>query len=523
MEYIKDKYDDTIDKSNQLNNDLLGKNHELRNTIYEISELKKVMVNPNLLNKLLSKKYKEQKARMEELVALQSRLEQEIKDLDLELQNLYSSIGNIPNYVTEREKLRTEQVTEDGILVIDGTKPLNVNCVNIRFKEPLTIDDLVLVHATNSFPQNRTIRCAKEKMVGDDIQVAQHRLTTHFAINGRVGNHTLNVWDDMGIIIIDPLNKHIDEISNLLTVDTFKRGDFQISNKAVIMVSEKVFDTIPPEAFSEYTIVKFTGDSITATNKMLLMLGYKPQIVNKDTWASRNNQELFDNFVQEQYPEKRSQIHSGSIESNIETMLKSRDRMIAKMKGLNEINGTNGFSNIPLSELRDFWLFANKDVVGKDDIKEVITDFDSNRFYNMCINYGVSIKNDSISFLGTEDTLELQKNAIEDKNYNKDLYYDLFIQVLGIKPLDFEEYNNSFESLLQENVPEGEDVNRKSAFSYFTNPMSTVGSIILFNGNYYQITEDYIKDLDSVYRKYLLNKEMSFELYNIINSKKVTR
>lgn len=497
---VQDDFDKLEDKKTQLDSELSDKRTELSKIVGELIQLNSEIAKFNFIKKIFSKEYKAKKIKKAALIDKQNETKKvmesllsKLSEINNAIYSLEAVVNSIPDYAKIRRKLLDEKVYKNGILFIDGNSALDSKAVDVPIEGDFCIDDLVLVHASMNMPKNGIIRAAKEKIVElHEIKVAQHRLTTHFALNGRVGNHGYNSWDKMGIIIIDPLKSHIKDVNNLLTVDTYFLGDFHLSDEAIIMIREDLIDSIPKELMSKYKIVMFSGDNITAVNKLLLMLGYKPQTIDAYAWRNHKNQKIVDTFFDKNYPHITKELHFSSFEAKISGRLKERDAIYARTVGLKELNGIKGIDNIPLDVLRKMYLlyyklfFCTSDFV--DNFATIIHFLKSNY---------IVMDDDKIRSLSTEEALKLEVKLKENPNLYDEMYQLLLEKILGIKELQFEELKESYMRTLTELSDRGyKDLDERECFrGYLGNEASGKyqNNIFFINGKYYLLTDDFLK------------------------------
>ena len=136
-----------------------------------------------------------------------------------------------------------------------------------------------MVHATNYFPKNHTIKTSKDSGVmyekyyalipvdGEDKKgyAYSHRNSIHFALNGLVSHVTGgNQWDQMGIIIIEPMKEQIESIRCIRPEDTWTNASIKLSERAIILLSEDEYEKFNQEFLNsntKYNIIKFSNGS----------------------------------------------------------------------------------------------------------------------------------------------------------------------------------------------------------------------------------------------------------------------
>lgn len=136
-----------------------------------------------------------------------------------------------------------------------------------RYYKP-TIDDLVLVRATNVFPVNGIVQPT-------DISDETESQTSNWTLNGT----NLNGKD---FIIIEPFKEQINNstLANINELDTWFDGEVRLSGKAIILMSEETYRMLCYERpnFKEQSknqnIALYRGDDILALKMLLYNKGY---------------------------------------------------------------------------------------------------------------------------------------------------------------------------------------------------------------------------------------------------------
>lgn len=113
------------------------------------------------------------------------------------------------------------------------------------------------------------------------------RNTSHYTINGLVGSHNANDFSGRGVIIMDPLEEHIDDPSlvGMRVEDTYFRGPVKLSKRAILVIPKDAFlsflqDGASVSEMKNYNIVVFEGDEQDAVRTVLNGLGYNSFMVN---------------------------------------------------------------------------------------------------------------------------------------------------------------------------------------------------------------------------------------------------
>lgn len=533
--FKKTKYDvftENEEKSKNLIRDINRYKIELQQIQNQIDELDNQISKYNFFSRLISNNYKKLVLKKENYIKEKEKLEKEISETDKEYNNIINEIKNFnkkiitPNqlmnkYIEIRNELLSNAKFDDGILYIDGDDSLNSKTINIKFDYDFNLDDLVLVHATDYMPQNGIITSSENKKItSDGITFYQHRKTIHFAINGRVGNHTKNNWDDKGIIIIDPIKEHINEITNFLTVDTYFSGSFKLTNDAVILIREDIFDSLPQEYLTKYKIVKFSGDSITAVNKVLIMMGYKPQDVGQDSWPNKDNEEIINNYLETNYPNiKTKHLHIGTSEWNVEKDLQVRDKLYAKTIGIKEVYSTDGIKNVPLNVLREMYkVYINKKNLNPD----IVIFLYYPNFVEFCINNLIIENENGFNFLGDMEALKFKEKFEKNPKQYDEIFMQMFENFMGLKEVSEEEIKQAYEEYIYKIAGNqiSEEVKKENFQFYLMRLINTEHKMIYIDNKLYLLNDNnIIKKLNL--GKIDISKEQTYELYDkIYNNEK---
>lgn len=307
------------------------------------------------------------------------------------------------------EQLRANlQYDENGILVLDDSNPEQIQSgLNLKFdKENFSLSQIALVHATNYFPHNHTIKTSRDSdVMSSDNNAYVQRNTIHFALNGKVSSHAYGSWDDSKFIIIEPMEQQMGVLTNVRPEDTWSQGTVHLSEKAVILINEKEYDTMDTQTLEDYNVVKFRGDSKVATEKMLLLLGYQPQDIGMWNWqrCSGDYENELLQHVWEHYPEVSTTQHWGTQEANIEKATIERDKMLSEIRGGAVIDSRNGMLITPEEAVKMYeGLLYDKYLP------------------NVATRYGIRITNNGFFMLSGEQMLNERKYE-ESISYDKTL------------------------------------------------------------------------------------------------------
>lgn len=187
-----------------------------------------------------------------------------------------------------------------------------------------SLDDLVLVRTTEFFPFDKTIlsgksahgmvkelpqefysfcRLIEENKTSEEKQIINEKLklvlkvernTIHFCLNGLVGSHAYGDFSDRPFIIIEPLKYHIDDqnLVTLMPADTFFTDRVVLSDEAVLIIKEEIYDVIKndPEYQSDlerFKIYVYKGNNEKkAVSDVLNELGYDIFSISSHGYAS---------------------------------------------------------------------------------------------------------------------------------------------------------------------------------------------------------------------------------------------
>lgn len=210
---------------------------------------------------------------------------------------------------------------QDGMLVIDGNQTV---LDNIKHESILELDDIqqkVLVHATNYFPENHTIlnlndgKKEKKGSVFDNGVLHEttfhyHRHTCHFVTNGIVENTGDGHKWDTDYVVVEPCMYHENEIVSWDPSDTYIDNSVKLSDEAVLLVKKEKYETLTEEEKEQYNVVLFEGDFRNALINYLVL-----------------------NNVPISIRDANSPNHSRSIYFDYEVDLGIRDKILSYMIG----------------------------------------------------------------------------------------------------------------------------------------------------------------------------------------------
>lgn len=283
---------------------------------------------------------------------------------------------------------------ENGFPVLKDDMEM-VNNVPKLDADNISLDDLIMVHATKYFPQDGVIKSSRDA-------IGSRRNTIHTSLNGRVSSHNYGNWEDCGIIVLDSLKEHIDQVECIYSVDTFTYGSVKLSNDALILIDGNKFNELY-EQNKDYIdknkdkIILYSGSSIKIVENVLSMLGYAPQKIGQWGWEDKHNNDMLNKFVQDNYPNKLNAPHDVTVYSSVE-------KESLRFSTLNKFGIIDGNDTIITPEILYDLRLSSKDLSTKQFI----------------IDVGIIVKDNEIHLLGTKDHLELMKtNKVSDFQIEK--------------------------------------------------------------------------------------------------------
>jgi len=333
-------------------------------------------------------------------------------------------------------KIKLEIINGNGnIPLIDGSIINGMKSfIDCQFdRDDFSFDDLVLVHTTDFFPTDGRINCSQDDNVvySCDINIDDqsyhastysHRSSVHFALNGRVANHEYGNWDNMKFVIIEPIKHHLDIIRTFRPEDTWTNGSVELSDEAILLVKEDAYDSLDKDMIEKFQVIKFNGSNKVAVDKVLLLMGYKPQTLNKYGWSSdvnNPNTKLLIDYVNDQFPEKDFISHTGSFEDDLDKNLKKRDSLLSVLRdGI--VDTRNGIS-ISMEEVVLMYHYYALDNSARLALVAEDTKYDSlvhKIFSHFIYDYGISYDNNSFCLMDDRKILESYYNQMDFQKIN---------------------------------------------------------------------------------------------------------
>lgn len=328
--------------------------------------------------------------------------------------------------------LKTYDMSSIEQVIMTNNEVDNIRKEN-EFKN-YTVKDIMLVRATDIYPQDRLIKPLSEghfirkdnknfiycKLFPAIMEEAfetysvYYRDTIHFTENGIVDSHLYGNFENRDFIILEPLEEQIDkaDFRNLAGQDTYAVGDIELSNRAILIIESSKYEKILKDYpnIEDFNIILYKGipqeeiDKLDMTDldlafnanyeraiveQVLVDLGYVPELIGQHYILQS---ETSDKIL------KLNEIlgNEKGIESN------SKHCYSIEAKEEKEIN--NKISNINDLMLFDFFIKINGLEIAGDDLS---------KFYK---SNGELYCNDAANFL--IKMLGLEKIAQDIKNFN---------------------------------------------------------------------------------------------------------
>ena len=283
-------------------------------------------------------------------------------------------------------------------------------CCDLNFSKENIQEELMIVHATDYFPENGEIKTSKNaNVIYGDEEVGKyfsHRNTIHFSLNHRVTQNDGGNWSDMKYMILMPFQDlNIQNLVSLEAVDSYVEGNIALSDNTVILVNEENYEELSEEQKKQYCFFKFKGDSKIALQEALILLGKKPQRVHVHNLLSEENAKAILEYrerLSKEYGKSFGLYHFGSAYKAMEDKTRDRDRILYKLR--------NG--NIP--DTRE-----QEQVISFAEVEEIIgeiedTTYGRAEFLRKYIFSGIEKREDGQYYL-----LEDNKALVRAKNMRK--------------------------------------------------------------------------------------------------------
>ena len=213
-------------------------------------------------------------------------------------------------------------------------------CCNLNFSKENIQEELMLVHATDYFPENGEIKTSKNANViygNEEIgKYYSHRNTIHFSLNHRVTENDGGNWSDMKYMILMPFQDlNIQNLVSLEAVDSYVEGNIALSDNTVILVNKENYKELSEEQKKQYHFLKFKGDSKIALQEALILLGKKPQMAHvHNLWNNENVKAILEyrEKLSKEYGKSFGLYHFGSAYKAMEDKTRDRDRILYKLR-----------------------------------------------------------------------------------------------------------------------------------------------------------------------------------------------
>jgi len=341
--------------------------------------------------------------------------------------------GEAPN-MTDHEKEVTEFYKQFQKEFVD--KPFDEN----TFSEK----DLSLVHCTRYFPNDGEIKstiesgAVKEKLYSVNGETKSgfsrdQRPTVHFTCNGTVSDHMNGGWSDTGIVILDPLSKHMGDIENFKVEDSFSKHSVKLSDEATILVHESLLGKLTPQQQEMYKdrIIGFSGDKEFATQYVLALQGYQPQQIGSHNWFIEKNN-IATSYFKEKNPEIDQEAHAETLVGKLESNISHRDGKLSALRNSEVIDSVKE----PV-------------IISKEELAALSRGHSENRNSNdetFLKDYGIVFDKDGIKMLSLKQTLDNYEKIVSQEEI------DLFQKTLS--NVDYSTVPIiKFDSVFQESLP----------------------------------------------------------------------
>ena len=266
--------------------------------------------------------------------------------------------------------------------------------LNLTFTDNFNYEDLALVLKVRELPNNHLVKLNS---------------INNISLNGILD------YSSSDIIIIEPLKNHINDVSRLGILDTRLKSHLELSNKAIILVSDE--SKIDISALKDYHILKYKGDLKTILNKLLIMLGFRPQDLNDKGFTNNDNNKILHDYILENYPSKLPIDILETLEERQAKELSVRDEVLSIIRR----------GNVLIFD--DIIIAPDELVLLAEHYKSIhdplVSDLNKNDFKDFVNIYGVRISRDGIYLLDDE--------SIGRKGYAKieivDKLYEIYLVV----------------------------------------------------------------------------------------------
>lgn len=193
------------------------------------------------------------------------------------------------------------------------------------------ISDLMFVHRTRYFPQDSTIKTAKdaEAIIIDDVKIdgqtyevptKLERQTIHFTLNTEVAAHVGgDNWENMKYTILIP-GSEINE-KQLLALrgeDSYFKGNIRLPNGAIILVPEKEREALQKDN-PKIQLIGYEGEPKDYGTAVLSSMGYKAEELSNEKRSWKNDEDISKVYEIAKSKGKSTQEHCYSKEISYES------------------------------------------------------------------------------------------------------------------------------------------------------------------------------------------------------------
>ena len=279
-----------------------------------------------------------------------AKVEEEINRLEQEKKVGEPTAKTIKDLVSRSSKGKMEFTLEAGDEAIG--KYMRDNCIDTsgcfgdkaklkRLQTFKGLDDFMLVHKTEYYPVNDTIRTPKTTNAkrettfnfrGEEYTVSSTvgNNSTHFALNGPVSNHFFGAekWDTAKYAVV--ANFADVDRDNLLAInleDTYFEGDVHFNKPYFIFKPKAEVEQAKQMNLDKNTnpnaiVIPYEGISLDeAIRSFIACIGKKPTVISNNDWAE--NEDFIESANNALAPFKTGKIYEGESHTNSKNMRKS--------------------------------------------------------------------------------------------------------------------------------------------------------------------------------------------------------
>ena len=279
-----------------------------------------------------------------------AKIEEEINRLEQEKKVGEPTVETIKDLVSRSSQGKMKFTLEAGDEVIGtcmrenfiDTTGLHDDKARLKRLETFKgLDDFMLVHKTEYFPVNDTIRTPKTTNAqrettfnfrGEEYTVSSTvgNNSTHFALNGPVSNHLLGAekWDTAKYAVV--ANFADVDRDNLLAInleDTYFEGDVHFNKPYFIFKPKAEVEQAKQMGLDENTnpnaiVIPYEGISLDeAIGSFIACIGKKPTSISSNDWAEKDD--VIQSAKNALAPYKTGKIYEGGVHTSSKNMKKS--------------------------------------------------------------------------------------------------------------------------------------------------------------------------------------------------------